>query len=136
MSVTDAVAVVTVVTGFAVAVAAFFRLRAEGVFVKPSVIIDLQKSNESLSRRLDEETEKRRGLERTAANDNQRISSLEHNEQMNSHRMREMEIAQGKLKEDLRQKNIYIQELLAGIEKLTVQITKHDSKPDWRPKDK
>ena len=56
-----------------------------------------------------------------------RVASLEHNEAMNDHRMREMEIAQGTLKEELRQKNDKIQELLAQIE--------NGSSPELRAKD-
>ena len=56
-----------------------------------------------------------------------RVASLEHNEAMNDHRMREMEIAQGTLKEELRQKNDKIQELLAQIE--------NGSSPELRAKE-
>ena len=107
----------------------FFSLRAKGVFVDPDTL-------STLTSTLSNEISKRRNLESKIDIASRRISSLEHNEQMNQRRMREMETEQDRLKKDLKVKDDYIQELLAGIEKLVAQIIRHDSSPEWRPHDK
>lgn len=95
------------------------KLRSEGVFVKPSVIRELQDSNKDLSDRLDEESKKRRTLESKAQVDRNRISSLEHNEKMNQKHITEMTNTFDAWSE--------------GIKVLIEQIEGHDSKPNWRP---
>jgi septal ring factor EnvC (AmiA/AmiB activator) len=118
------------------ALVGYLRLRSEGVFVKPSVILELQqRANESdrraeeLSNSLDEEKRQRRKLW-------EELASAQYNFNTSQRRMDEMETEQDRLKKDLKVKDDYIQELLAGIEKLVAQIIRHDSSPEWRPHDK
>jgi len=129
MNVTDLLAIPnsvwTVSGGIIVALIAlsgtYLRWRSGVIFVNPSVIKDLQDQVFNLSDKFDEEQKKRREAEVEISASNRRIDSLEHNEQMNQRRM-----------QDLEKKLVEWHE---GILILIAQIERHDSSPEWRPKD-
>ena len=80
---------------------------------------------------LEEQRVRTRTLESRLDVATNRISSLEHNEQMNQQRMQAMEQKHIKNRaEDAAR----IEDLLKGIEILINQIVlRHDSRPDWTP---
>ena len=79
---------------------------------------------------LEEQRVRTRTLESRLDVATNRISSLEHNEQMNQQRMQAMEQKHVRNREEDAAR---IEELLKGIEILINQIVRHDSRPDWTP---
>lgn len=113
-------AVATVIGAFV----GYRKLMSEGVFVKPSVILDLQKRANESERRADDMAVKYRALWAE-------LESVKYNNKQNDRRMKEIEDLHEKERAEWKEEHT---RLLAGIEKLINQIVKrHDSRPDWTP---
>jgi predicted nucleic acid-binding Zn-ribbon protein len=112
MNVSDLIPWIGALAVVITAVVAVVRLRSQAVLVDPNTL-------STMSSTMSREIERRRALEQTVDIANRRISSLEHNEQMNQRRMQDLETT--------------LDEWSKGIEILIEQIKRHDSKPNWTP---
>ena len=101
------------------AVVGYLRLRSQVVLINPDTLIKQEQRINDAFERLDKERERRVSLEAQLYRDRTRIASLEHNEQMNQRRMKDLENT--------------LDEWSKGIEILIEQIKRHDSRPNWTP---